>query len=130
MRRQHDAHAGIAQLAHDAADDLPAGDVDTGRRLVEERDLRPPDERQRQRESLLLTTRQPSPCRRRMVVQPDAGKQRVRVVGVVVERREQPDRLRHPDPRVDAARLQHHADASGERGVIAPRVEPEYAHRP
>ena len=59
---QH-AHAGRAQLADELADELAAGDVDARGRLVEERHLGLADQRERERQPLLLAARHLPPGR-------------------------------------------------------------------
>ena len=54
VRRQQHAHALVAQLADDRADDQPPGGIDASGGLVEEGDLGAAHQRQRQREPLLL----------------------------------------------------------------------------
>ncbi len=60
-----DGDAVVAQLADELPDHPPALDVDPGGRLVEERHLGPADQRQGERQPLLLAARQPPPRRRR-----------------------------------------------------------------
>ena len=63
------------------------------------------------------------------VAQPDEVEQPLGVVGVVVERGEQPQRFERPHARVQPALLEHHADARAQRGRVARRVEAEDPHR-
>ena len=62
--------------------------------------------------------------------EPDPVEQRRGVVGVVVVRGEQAERLERPDARVHAAGLEHHADAGHDRGVVGDGVEPEHRYAP
>ena len=103
--------------------------VDSGRRLVEEGDARPADERQREREPLLLATRQSLVGRPRNRPEPDEVDQLVGVARVVVIGGEEPDSALGAHDRVHAATLQHDADPGRELRVIGPGVEPEDPHR-
>ncbi len=118
----------MAQLADELADQLPPGDVDPRRRLVEEHHLGLADERERERQALLLAARHPSPRRRAPMAEADTFEQRVGILGVVVVRREQPQRLTRMDAGIHAAGLQHGADPADERRVVGDRIEAEHAH--
>ncbi len=127
--RQQDGRSLGAELA----DHLPDGDaalrVDPGCGLVEEGDLRPADESQGQCEPALLTTRELAPGATLAAGQADPLEQRNSVRRCVVERRRMPQRFQGADARVHATRLEHHAHATGERGVVGQGVESGNADR-
>ncbi len=104
---EHDRDPVRPQLS-DVLPRRPAGGrVEPGGRLVEEQHLGSTDDRQRERQPLLLPTGEvpePGPAR---VVEPDAFEQVVRVERIAVVGREQPQHLGGPGERVDAALLQH-----------------------
>src|SRR4051812_3093149 len=60
--------------------------------------------------------------------EPDQAEQPLRVVGIVVVRREELQCLERTHARVEAALLEHHADAGPQPGTVAPRVDAEHAH--
>ena len=63
------------------------------------------------------------------VAQPDEVEHRLGCLGGLVVRREQPEQLERPQPGIQAAGLQHHADLRAELPAVAHRVEAEHAHR-
>ena len=99
--------------------------VDAGRRLVEEGDLRPADEGERQRQALLLATRELAPGAPLEAGETDPVEQRDGVERVVVEGARTAAAPPRADARVHAARLQHDAHAPGQRGVVGDGIEPE-----
>ena len=80
VTRTRDAR--LAQLADELADDLAAGDVDASRGLVEEHDFGSAHERERERQALLLATRQPAPDGRAAMAETDTLEQRVGILGL------------------------------------------------
>ncbi len=114
--------AGRDELAHHEA----ALGIDPRGRLVEEEDLGPTDQGERERQSLLLAAGEPPVRGATHGGQADPVDQVGRVLGVVVVGGEQ---LEHPsgtEHRIDASSLEHHPDASHDRGVVAPGIEPEH----
>ena len=97
-------------------------------RLVEEHQARPADQRERERQALLLPARHPAHERVLRLAEADEVEEPVGIVGVVVVGREQLERLERTDPRIEAAVLEHHADLGAELGAVAPRVDAEHAH--
>ena len=95
-------------------------------RLVEDDDLGPPDERQREPEPLAFATRQPSVARVRHRPQSDQVEQLVGVARVGVEPAVLPERLARPRPRVDAAVLEHQPDPCPQRRTARRRIQPEH----
>ena len=63
MGRQHDAHALHAEVGHDGSNGQSALGIDAGGRFIEEGDLGPTDERQGEREPLLLAAGEMAPRR-------------------------------------------------------------------
>ena len=102
--------------------------VHTGGRLVEEHDSRLADERARERETLCLPARQAPHGRGHRVVQPHRVEQTLWIFGVVVVRREEAQQLERLEPGIEAAFLQHHADARAQTRAVAHRVEAEHAN--
>ena len=82
-----------AQVVDDLPDDLAAAGVDAGGRLVEEHDLGSAHEREGEGEALLLAAREGAPGRPPTVLEPDPVEQRLGILGVGVERGEQPEHL-------------------------------------
>ena len=107
-----------AQVGDHPPDELAPARVDAGGRLVEEGDLGPADQGERQRQPLLLAAGEVAPRRPATIAEADPLEQLVGVVRVVVVGGEQPQHLGRPDAGVDAAVLQHDADAAGELGVV------------
>ena len=97
-------------------------------RLVEEHQRRLADQRERERQALLLPARHAPHQRVPRVLEPDQVEQPFRVVGVVVVGGEQLQRLERLHARVEPAFLQHHADARAQLVAVAPRVDAEHAH--
>ncbi len=116
------------EVAHHLADQLAPRHVDARGRLVEERDLRPTDEREGEGEALLFTPGELAPHRGAALCEPDAGQQFVRVGRLREEGGVEAQDLDRTDARVDAAFLQHDADRRGEGVVVGVRVEPRDAH--
>ena len=119
-----------AEVGHHGPDGQAALGVDAGGRLVEEDHLGTADEGQGEREPLLLAAGEMAPRAwrpraQRHQVEQGVGGERVRVVGG--EEVEDPARAEH---RVDAAPLQHDADAAGQPVVVGDRVEPEHRDAP
>ena len=79
-------------------------------RLVEEHQARPADQRERERQALLLPARHPAHERVLRLAEADEVEEPVGIVGVVVVGREELERLERPDPRIEATVLEHHAD--------------------
>ena len=118
----------LPEPADHAADRDAALGVDARRRLVEEGHLGPADQRQGEGEALLLAAREVAPGRGRDGAQADEVEQLVRGHGIGVVAREQVEDPARPEHRVDAAALEHDADAAGERGVVGDGIEPEDPH--
>jgi hypothetical protein len=102
---------------------LPS-DVDAGGGLIEEHHIGAPDDGERKAEALLFAPRERPPRCPRPVGETDEFEQFAGVARAVVEGSEQPQRLDGTNGAVQPAGLQHHADAPGERRVIANRIEP------
>ena len=90
---QHGHAVGRAVDDHHVADQLAARRVDAGRGLVEERDLGPADQRQRERQPLLLAARHRRHVERPPVGEADPVEQLVGIGGVVVVGGEQAQHL-------------------------------------
>ena len=129
MRGEDDAHAPGPEAGHHGADRDAALGVDARGWLVEERHLGSPDQGQGEGEALLLAAREVAPGRGGDRAQADEVEQLVGWHGVGVVPPEQVDDPARTEHRVDAAALEHDADAAGEGGVVADGVEPEDAHR-
>ena len=96
--------------------------------LVEEQQRRAPDERQRERQALLLSSRHATDEGVARVVEPDRPEQADRVVGLGVVRREELQCLERTDSWVEPAFLEHHPHPGAQSGAVAPRIEPEHPH--
>ena len=119
-----------------ADDDLPGGEPGVGVHprggLVEEHDLGLADQRQGQRQPLLLAARRGAgPACRPTGRRPTRSRSTSGLLVVGVVGGEQPQRLQRPDPGVQAALLEHHPDAGrqgrsgrGAGRARAPRAVP------
>ncbi len=76
----------------------------------------------------MLAAREMAPRSGRDGAQADQVQQLVRGQRIPVVAREEVDDPARSQHRVDAAALEHHADAPGERGVLGHGIEPEDAH--
>ena len=62
------------------------------------------------------------------LVEADEREQPLGIVGIVVVRGEQLERLERLDPRVQATLLEHHAHARAQAHALTPRIHAEDAH--
>jgi hypothetical protein len=125
---QHDTDPFVAKLVDDVAHHQACGGIDAGGGFVEERDLRPPDDRERERKSLLLAAGKSTPGRRRNRGQPDAFQERIGILrSRPVIRCEQPHRISAVHRDVDPVALQHDADAGSEPLRVFAGVEAKNA---
>ena len=112
-----------------SVDQLPHHDpgvrVHAGRRLVEEHQLGPADDRARQRQPLLLPAGEPPVGGAGGLGQAERLHQPRRVERVGRVRRDQIEHLARPRRRIAAAALQHHADALAQPGVVGDGVQAE-----
>ncbi len=120
----------VAQLAHERPRRRAACGSMPGRRLVEEDELGPADERERERQALLLPARHAPHERVLRLPQPDEVEEPVGVVGRVVVRGEQPEGLEGADTGIEAALLEHHADPGAQARAVTHGVETEDPHGP
>ena len=127
MAREQDGQARVAQVGDDRADRDARLRIHARRRLVEDDDLGPADEREREPETLAFAAGQPAIARVGHGPQPDQVEQLVRVARVGVESAVLPERLARPGPRVDAAVLEHEPDACPQRRTAGRRIQPEDA---
>ncbi len=129
MCGEDDAHAPGLEAADHGADRDAALGVDARRGFVEECHFGLPDQGQREGEALLLAAREVAPGRGGDRAQADEVEQLVGWHGVGVVPPEQVDDPARTEHRIDAAALEHDADATGEGGVVADGVHPEDPHR-
>src|SRR5690554_1649617 len=124
---EHDRHA---LLAH-RLDELPhlaAGlRVEARRELVEHGDLRLADQGERDREALLLPTREVPVLRVELLGETEAGREGDAVGGVGVERGEQLEGLAHADLGVQLALLELYADPLTQGRAVVGGVETQDA---
>ena len=130
MARQQDGDAGGPLLRDERADDGPRLRVHAGGRLVEDQDLGPTDQREREAEPLPLPARQAAERGGRHGPQAQHVQQLVRVARIVVEPGVLDDRLARSRPKVDAAGLEHQAHAGSQRATTARRILAQDPHRP
>ena len=125
---EDDADALLAESGHHR----PHGDatfgVPAGRRLVEEGDLGPSDQGQRQGEALLLTTREVAPGRGGHAAQPDEVEQLLRRDGRRVVAGEELQDAAGTQHGVDATALEHDPHPATERGVVGLGIEAQHPH--
>ena len=124
VAREDDADAVRAQAGNYIADRDAAGRVDSGRRLVEKDRTRLSDQRQGESEALLLAARESLEGGSGHGAEPDEVDQLVGVARVFVVGGEQAHGARGVHDRVDAAPLQHDADAGRELAVVATGSSP------
>ena len=91
--------------------------------------FRPADEGQREPQPLALATGQAAERGGRHRAQAQHVHQLVRVAGIGMEARVLHDGLAGSRPQVDAAGLEHQADAGSQRPATARRILPEDPHR-
>ena len=125
---EHDGGTAVAQLPDERPRRGTRPRIHARGRLVEEHQARAPDQRQREREALLLAARHPAHERVLRFAEADEVEQPVGVVGVVVVGGEELQCLERADARVEPAVLEHHADLRAELRAVAPRVDAEHAH--
>src|SRR5439155_14651272 len=122
MGREQHGDAAVTQIAHE----LPGRGARVGihacRRLVEEDDLGPADERARERKPLYLAAGKAPHRRAGRVAQADGVEQDRRRLRVVVVRGEELQELQRLQPRIEPALLEHHSDARTQLGRIAHRI--------
>ena len=104
-----------------------ASGIHAGRRLVEDHDLGPADQGQRQPEPLPLPAGQTPVARPGDGGQADQLEQLVGVARVGVEAAVLAERLARPGARVDAAVLEHQPDASTQGRPTGCRIGPQHA---
>ena len=122
---EEDGRAGIAQVRDDRPGRRPSLRVHPGGRFIEHRDLRPPDERECQAESLTLAARQTPVADPGDRAQPDEIEQLVRIARVRVEPAVLEEGFPRLRARVDAAALEHQPDARPERRATSRGIGPE-----
>ena len=93
-------------------------------------DLRPPDDRQRQRQPLLLPAGQPPVRRTPAGAQVEPLHQGGQIQRVGVQRGDVPEHLQRADAGPGAALLEHHADPRHQLVVVGDRVQPEHPDLP
>ena len=125
---QEDRPARRPEVGDERADDRLRLRVHACRRLVENQELRAPDERERERETLLLAAREQLVAPAPREGQPKQVQQMVGVDRVRVEAGVEPEQLAGPSLRRDAATLEHQANPGVERCPVADRIQPEDAH--
>ena len=123
VARQQDRGALVAQVRDDRPGRGAGLRVHPGGRLVEDHDLGPADERERQPEPLPLAARQAPVARPRDGAQPDEVEQLVGVARVVVEPAVLAEGLARLGARVDAAALEHQPDPRPERRSARRRID-------
>ena len=108
----------------------PGGGVQPRRQLVEHRDLRVADERQRDREPLALAAGELGERAVLQPVEPQRGRQLARVGRRAVEGREQVERLADAQPVGQLGLLELRAEELAQRGGVRRGVVPEDADGP
>ena len=126
--REHDGDAAVAQLADHGPRRRTRVRIHARGRFVEEHQRRLADQRERQRQPLLLTARHPPHQRVARVVETDELQQPLGVVGIVVVGREELEGFERAHAGIEPALLQHHSDARAQDGAVAPRVDTEDPH--
>lgn len=108
---------------------LASVEIETGSRLVEERDVRFGGERKCKRETLSFTPGQASPRVLRAMGEPEAVEESIRIDPPVVEPAVVANERSHTCTGSDAAVLQHHSHPRGNGVGCAAGVVPEDADR-
>ena len=114
VRGEHDGGTTVAELPDERPRRGARTRIHARGRLVEEHQRRSPDQREREREALLLAARHPAHERVLRFAEADEVEQPVGIVGVVVVRSEELQRLERADARVEPAVLEHDADLRAE----------------
>jgi len=118
------------ELGDHLADAEAALGVDAGGRLVQEDHLGPTHQGQCEREPLLLAAREVAPRRGGDGPQADEVQELDRVLRARVVGGEELDGPAGAEHRVDAAALEHDADAPDQLAVLGGRIEPRTRTRP
>ena len=125
VRREHDRRA-VAVESADEVPELPSRDrIESGRRLVEEEDLRATDEPQSDVEAAALPTGEAGDLVVRLLGQADGGDELVDIGRVRVDVRELAHGLGHGEVGAVGGLLEDDADAGPERGGSAVGDESE-----
>ena len=120
-----DRHTTVTQVCDDRPGRGPRLRVHARGGFVKDDHLRPPDERQRKTEPLSLAAGQPTVASFRHRAKADEVKEFVGVARVRVEATVLLERLARLGSRVDAAVLQHQADACAEGWAACGRIDAE-----
>ena len=121
---QHDRDAVAAQRLNELPGRPPGLRVEPGGRLVEEDQLGAADDRHRERQALLLPSREPTERGPLDFEQAQPGQEVNRIQWVAVIGGDQAQQLAGAQPRGAAGRLRHHAHA-GPQGPVS-GIAPEY----
>src|SRR5581483_2595172 len=123
VRRQHDRGPLVPNLANEVPEVQASLRVEPGGGLVEKDDRGSVEERGRQREALLLPTRQPVVKRGRLVLELKPSKQLHRVDANVVQCRENAQELDERELRIEASGLELNADPRLDGPRVPSRVD-------
>ncbi len=130
VRREHDRHAGAAELLEQLPRRTPGRRVHAGGRLVDEHDLGSADDRHREPEPLLLAAGEPAVRRAAALGEAEPVGECVEVERVGVQARDVAQHLVGADAAPGAAALEHHPDPGEQVASLPDRVEAEDADRP
>src|ERR1051326_7250722 len=122
VRRQEHRSAAFAKAAHDFPQLQTALRIETGRRLVEEENVRTADERGRDGETLLLPARQLADARVALLIERQIAQQLFGIMTIAIKRAKQTQRLEDRELVGKLRFLQRDADPLAQIArVIAPR---------
>ena len=128
MAREQDRCPGGSRLRDDLADNDPRLGVEAGRRLVEQQDLGPADERHRQRQPLPLPAGQAAVRGSRHGREPQHREQLVGIPRILVVAGELDQGLARSRPRIEPAALEHQPEPRPKRPPSRQRVHAEDAN--
>jgi hypothetical protein len=126
---EDDGDAGLPQRADERPDRQPGLRVEAGGGLVEEDDLGPPDDGEREPQPLALTSGQAPDGGPQNGFEAEIGGQACGVDGMRVQGGDVPEHLAGTCSGREATVLEQHADARSQPGAVAVRVEAEHADR-
>jgi len=124
---QHDGGAAISDPANQVPRGAARGRVETGGQLVEEDDLGPAEQRERDEEALLLAAGEGGVGAAPQVAKPPLGQHGVHIGRSLVQPREQPDGFAHPQALGQGGGLQLRAGPPAQFLGVAAGIQPEHS---
>ena len=128
MGGEQDRNTFSPEIGDDPPDQLATRRVDPGGGFVEEGHLGSTDQRQGEREPLLLTARQGTPGGSLPVGETNKVQQFDRIGRILAVAGEKAEHLERADAGVHPAGLEHHADTADESGMVTSGIQTQDSH--